>query len=244
MSSICAEFDLCDLHDRVLGDCSNVSTYIRGHNKLDYIFTSSELVPYSPSCGINKFNKLVHSDHRALFADFDLAQLVSHSGNYISRPDIRFISSNSHLVATFVNKAYDHLDLNQVFHLSAAFKLDVGTATKPWVQANKIDTLIGQAFQCAEKHCAKPIRPPWSEKLHKASKKVRFWKTALTQFRTGVDHSGALTTLSYIIWGPSQPMPFIPSHLRALKSITRAAVKNLRHVRRNAMKERKEFLQL
>ena len=143
-----------------------------------------------------------------------------------------------------MNKAFDHLDSNRAFHSFAPFELDVDTAPQPWIQANKINVLIGQAFQCAEQLCAKPILPPWSENLHRASKKVRFWKTAITQLRTGVDQTEALTALSQAIWGPDQPIPYIPSNLQVLKNVTRAAVKHLRYIRRTAMRERKEFLQL
>jgi hypothetical protein len=63
-------------------------------------------------------------------------------------------------VSKFINKAHDPLSENRVFHQFQAFLIDVDVVDKPWELANHINLLLGQAFQCAEKSCAKPRRPP------------------------------------------------------------------------------------
>jgi hypothetical protein len=83
-----------------------------------------------------------------------------------------------------------------VFHQYQEFRLDTDIAAKPWVLANKIDAHIGHAFQVAEASCYKNPKPPWSEKLHLASLKVRFWRTALTERLTKVPQYAVLRNLT------------------------------------------------
>jgi hypothetical protein len=126
------------------------------------------------------------------------------------------------------------MDENRVFHSFEEFTLDADVATKPWLDANKLDTHVGHAFACGEAACRTPPRPPWSVKLHKASTKVRFWKTALTQRKTGIDQTDVLNDIASIVWNPDS-IPTIPSNTKALINVGRAAEKALRRIRRNVL---------
>jgi hypothetical protein len=128
---------------------------------------------------------------------------------------------------------HSHLRENKVFHSYQAFRLDRDVLKEPWRMANKIDSLIGQAFQVAETSCYKPPKPPWSEKLHIASLKVRFWKTALTERLTRVQESAVLNNLSAEIWKNTPPT--IPTRTKILKSVGTAAQRALRRIRKNAL---------
>jgi hypothetical protein len=240
MSNVCAANDLFDVLDNRFGDDANVPTYIRGSTRLDYVFASSGLHTHVKACGLNLFNEVIFSDHRAHFADFSLTAYLGNSPPTVVRSDLRFISTDSADVSKFIEKTYDHLDENKVFHKFQEFLLDVDVSARPWDLANSIDLLIGQAFQCAEADCAKPRRPPWSIKLHKASKKVRFWKTALTQRRTGISQAAILHELGTTIWGDD--IPKIPHHEKSLINVGRAAEKALSRIRKNAKAERTQFL--
>jgi hypothetical protein len=103
------------------------------------------------------------------------------------------------------------------------------------------DTMIGQAFKTAEKHCSKQPRPPWSEKLHHASLRVRYWKIVLTERPTRV--SQATTVLRRLvaeIW-LGKTAPTIPRSTRILKMSLRQP--NWRCAEYVAVKERGTFLQ-
>jgi hypothetical protein len=169
-----------------------------------------------------------------------MAQFLGTTLPKIVRSDLRSISSDSADVSKFIKKAYDHLEENKTFHLYQDFLLDADLSATPWELANKIDSLIGQAFQCAEKTCAQPQRTPWSIKLHKASRKVRFWKTALTQRRTGVSQKSVLAEIGGSVWSPA--IPFIPTNERSLISVGRAAKKALKRIRKIAKNERADHL--
>jgi hypothetical protein len=240
MSTVCATHDLFDVHGGRLGDTAQVPTYIRGSKKLDYVFASLGLDRHVTSCDLNLFNEHFTSDHRALFADFSLTAFLGTTIPVIVRSNLRFMSSDSADVAKFIGTTYPPPDENKVFHLYQDFLLDADLSATPWELANKIDTLMGQAFQCAEKTCVKPKRLPWSLKLHKSSRKVRFWKTALKQQRTGVSQSAVLVDIGKIVWGTA--IPPVPSNERSLISVGCAVEKALKRIRKNAKNERTEFL--
>ena len=54
----------------------------------------------------------------------------------------------------------------------------VNADPKPLIQANIIDNQIGLAIQTVKKKCQKYRKPPWLEKLHHESLKVRYWSVA------------------------------------------------------------------
>jgi hypothetical protein len=229
MARIAGSPDLLDVHQQRFGDTSNAPIYIRGTKKLDYVLASIEMRATVRSCGINLFNDLLQPDHRALFVDFALHTFLGPRPPALCRPDLRFISTDIAAVSTFVGKMFNHLDENKVFHSFADFTLDANVATKPWELANKIDTHIGHAFACGETACAKPRRAPWSVKLHKASSKVRFWKTALTQHNTGVQQDDVLKEIGAIN---------IPSNTNVLINAGRAPAKAFTRIRKTAKKAR------
>ena len=112
MSSICATHDLCDIHNRVLGDISNVPMYTQGTKQLDYMFALAKIMPTVALCSMSQFNELVHSNHQTLFTNFNILQISIQQPETIPQSDIRHISSSSPLVSTFVHKACKHLDSN------------------------------------------------------------------------------------------------------------------------------------
>lgn len=242
MASIATSFCLADPHSSSHGSASDVPTYIRGQKRLDYCLLDVPLLDHVTACGINLFNEIYHSDHRALFIDLSLRLFLRARLPPVSPADFRFISTRSPDVSKFVNAVHDHLTHNNAFEQFDDFSASVSTASKPWEKANKIDEILGQAFTTAERKCYKRPRPAWSEKLYLASLQVRYWRTALTARRTGVDHTLILSELAALIWSPD-PTPPSPRNLRALQSRTRAAECALRRIRLVALAERKIFLE-
>jgi hypothetical protein len=181
MASVCSTNDLFDVQAHFHGANAAIPTYARGTNRLDYCVASSTMEAFVAACGYNLFNEFIHSDHRAQFPDLKLKSFFGHATPKLTQPDLRFVSSTSTEVTKFIQKMHSDLTEHRAFHQYQEFRLDVDILEEPWQQANKIDRVIGQAFQMAEKHCSKHPRPPWSAKLHHVSLKVRYWKTALTE---------------------------------------------------------------
>jgi hypothetical protein len=243
MASVCAANHLFDVHAKFHGEAANIPIYARGSKRLDYCAASASLEPYVAASRFNIFNEcILHSDHIALFADFLLEAYFGHAPPTLVRPDLRFISTSSPEVSKFVWKMHSHLSENRAFHRYHEFCLDVNVVDEPWRLANQIDQVTGHAFATAEKHCSKTQKPPWSAKLHVASLKVRYWKTALTARRTRVQQTTVLRNLAAEIW-LDKPQPTTPpSSTRILNNISTAAQQALRRIRRNAAKEREQFL--
>jgi hypothetical protein len=240
MASVCAKHSLYDVVDHVHGPVADIPTYIRGSRRLDYCLLSSHLQARLHAVGFNLFNEFASSDHRALFLDFDLLGTLGKPNPTIVPPSKRFVSSRSDDVCKFVAKMADHLQQNKVFHKFSAFLVDCDAHAKPWELANDIDSMLGHAFETAERHCASPERPPWSAKLHIASLKVRYWQVALTARLTQVPQDDVLNTLAKQIWASPPRIPFL---LRSLRSVATAARRALRRIRRDAYEERKTFLE-
>jgi hypothetical protein len=240
MGSIFAAHDLFDVISNFHGDAAEIPTYIRGTKRLDYATASSSMCHLICACGYNLFNENIHSDHRASFVDLRLKDYFGHATPSLASPDLRFVSSSSPDIKQFIRKVHSHLRENKVFHSYQEFRLDREVLDDPWRMANQIDSLIGQAFHVAESSCYKPPKPPWSEKLHIASLKVRFWKTALTERLTRVPQSAVLHNLSTEIWQNTPPT--IPTRTKILKSVGTAAQRAPRRIRKNTVKERERGL--
>jgi hypothetical protein len=199
LASITTSFCLADPHSSQHGSDSDVPTYIRGRKRLDYCLLDVLLLDHVITCGINLFNEIYRSDHRAVFIDIRLRLFLKAQLPPVSRSGFRFISTRSPDVSKFVNAVHDHLTHNNAFDKFETFSATVLIASKPWEEANKIDAILGQAFTTAERKCYKRPRPAWSERLYIASLQVRYWRTVLTARRTGVDHTRILSELAALI---------------------------------------------
>jgi hypothetical protein len=237
MASVCAKHNLFHVHDHFHGIGANIPTYARGTKWLDYGVASPNLEPYIGAWEYNLFNEHLHSDHRASFMDIRQKEFFGHDTPRLASEDLRSMSTSSPDVLKFVQKMYAHLDENKAFHQYQDFCLDVDVVDKPWLQANHLDTMLGQAIKTAEKQCSKHPRPPWLEKLHHATLRVRYWKIVFTERRTRVSQATVLRRLVAEIWLGKTP-PTIPRSTRILQNVATPAQSTLRRVRQHAVKER------
>jgi hypothetical protein len=67
MASICCSNDLVDVMDVLHPHASDVPSYARGPNRLDYALASLALVPYLEGAGLNFYHEYYPSDHRPIF---------------------------------------------------------------------------------------------------------------------------------------------------------------------------------
>ena len=188
--------------------------------------------------GHNPYNYLYHSDHRATFIDLPMTEIFSMSQAIVS-PELRSIHSDSNNVDLFITNIIQHLHENNIFKRTETLIENVNINTHPWNEANKIDDQIGIAINKAKKACQRPQRPPWSEKLHHASLKVRFWKTLETGNIIQQNQQASLIEIRNLL-------PTLPSEAPSMDTIQeniKISTRNLRKVRANAVNPRKEFLQ-
>jgi hypothetical protein len=238
MASVCAACNLYDPFSDLYPDQADTPTYVRGRKRLDWVFVSRSLSPSIDAVGYNRYNLLYHSDHRAIFLDLAKRESLGLSSPIVPHSR-RPIHSNSPHVRDFVWAAYQHLQENKALHKFAEFNLDAATSNNPSKTANAIDRQVTKALLYAQKKCSRPQSHPWSEVLHIASLKLRYWKTAISSRRNHFDAAPELA----LICETTGPMPPIPQDTRLLLNHVRVAQAHLRIKRRQAKAARQEFLQ-
>jgi hypothetical protein len=126
------------------------------------------------------------------------------------------------------------------FHKYQEYLHDVDVDPEPWRLANDIDDVIGQVFALGEAECSSIPQHLWSENLHKASQKVRYWKAFITARTTGVCQDQVLDDLASEIWPNGPPTPPVNNYI--LRKVKLAAKRALKRTHRDGDKERKAFL--
>lgn len=101
MASVCAAFQLVEAVEHRHADAAFVPTYIRGRTRLDYILTSPSILRSLRYSGLNRFQEVSQSDHRAVFTELDQASLL-HPSAPPSSPDLRHIHSDSAAVVPLI----------------------------------------------------------------------------------------------------------------------------------------------
>jgi hypothetical protein len=139
-------------------------------------------------------------------------------------------------VVKFITKVFAHLQEKKAFQKFQEYLLDVDVRPEPWRDADAIDDIFGQAFATGKQDCSSTPKHPWSEKLHKASHKVRHWKTFIKAKSTGVNQSNVLDALAADIWPDSPKIP--PVNRYVLRKVKIAAERALERVRRDSANER------
>jgi len=66
------DLSLVDLHMAMYELDTSISTYNRGNKRIDYIFGTSNIVPYTTHGGILPYHFLINTDHRGLYIDVDI----------------------------------------------------------------------------------------------------------------------------------------------------------------------------
>ena len=130
------------------------NTYNRGTQRIDAIFCSPSIIPTIKAIGYSPFNWVTNSDHRAIFVDFcskKLFQDTRESSMTLSPPNTRAIRSNDkQRVQLYIEKFYKHLVSN---NCAATLEQLNTNGNNDSIQIEKIDRLIGQAGDTAEKTC-------------------------------------------------------------------------------------------
>jgi hypothetical protein len=239
MASICSTVGLTEAIEHLHPTVADIPTYNRGRRRLDYCLISHSLLPTITAAGLNQFYEISSSDHRAVFLDLHLGHLFRLTTPIVSA-SLRHINSDSAAAKRFVELAYDHLIHNDTFNKYTNFAQHVENNPVPYILANSIDRQITKSLLSAEKKIARPPRPPWSEKLHKASLQVRLWKIAKSGNLNELDVATQLSDAA----NDAQFQGTLPTRFEDINNRLKTAQRNLREVRANAAEERQAFLQI
>jgi hypothetical protein len=130
----------------------------------------------------------------------DVATSGGHGHLFGPRPAItpvrtRYVNSNAATVKPFIEYCHQHLVDTGTLKQLGTYLEALPTLTDEHIAntANSIDEQITRALLSAEHKCKKPIREPWSDELHLASLKVKYWRLTLA---TKANHYDCSCTLA------------------------------------------------
>ena len=233
MSSICNKHKLYNvLLARHLEDC-DTPTYQRGSKQLDYILLSHN-APTLIAMGHNPYNLLYNSDHQAMFLNMP----IQHNSSPIIPTNMREIHSDSSKVEEFVNAIDNHLQHNHTMKQYETLLKNIESNDRPWELENIIDDQLGLTITSAKKVCHRKYRPPWSEKLHHASLRVRLWNIVKTEKLNKIDNTIARATIRETL----PTLPEVLLSMNCIKAHINQSKTQLRNIRINTHNERREFL--
>ena len=184
------------------------ATYKRGTNCIDYAFVTPEVIPFIKACGYTAFDEVTPSDHRGIFLDIDLQSLLRCSPSPIESPDTRILSStNPRNLRCYKAHLYKYLDdhnwYQRMHHIrnhpsSTVAEIEEG---KRQAQAGLNDLIRG--MKVAESRLSQRPTNPFSEPLFQQRKKTEYWRSLVSELRTGTNtqaHRQAIT--EQIQWKP------------------------------------------
>lgn len=218
------------------------NTYLRGTKRIDYIFGTRGVLQNCKACGMLPFCYGYPSDHRAIFIKIDLQNVLSSKIHPTESIASRLIHSatpkerekflmelDAHYIA---QNLYDRL--NELWMKAESGEWSINDEE----EYNKCDEQHILGMLAAEKKTCKVKLHPWSPKFSKAVETKNFWKIMLTMKRHHVrlDHKA-------IVWGESLGISNVNNlSIQFINSKLREAQKNLREIKKEAVKLREDHL--
>jgi hypothetical protein len=152
------------------------NTYLGGQTRIDYALVSPALEPAVTAVGYQPFHHTAITDHRALFVDFNTAQLFGNEYNMLTLAAQRTLKTQQHEVkVTYLQHAATHGHENNLFTRLAKL---TNSSTRDDTLIERLDCILGQCCQVGEDRCKKVCLGDWSSKIEK----LRIWRRVLQKF--------------------------------------------------------------
>ena len=165
-------------------------TFIRGKSCIDHIYSTTRVADAITSVGIAPFNFFLSSDHRAMYIDLQLLDVLDIDTNHFPPFLFRRLKSTSQSAVTAytksIHRGYKRLRIrSRIRRLTKSLKSQ--GPTPPNISSlNRLDSDISQLMMQAENSCSninKTCKSPWSPKLKDAIKTYRRSKQTLRKLR-------------------------------------------------------------
>ena len=162
------------------------NTYARGTERIDNVLCTTNILPYIKSIGYSPYQWITNSDHRAILLDIDFHQIFNDDTPVINLdPSTRQIRSNDlPRCRIFIDQFCQHLLANNAEEQLRSITQDLATPE----DLERLDKLLGQAGDSAEKKCKRRRPEYYSVTLHQLRIKksiVRCHYNNVKQQRTG-----------------------------------------------------------
>ena len=233
-AKITSKHALTDIHSHFHSAQTEVPTYSRGKDRLDFVFCSITLLTAVEACGAEPFNQHIFSDHRALFVDWNERLLFG------SRKSPMLPSSQRRLQSKSIPSRTKYIQILHKYCVDHTIfqRLDKLMSSPSPQKIEAIDRDITRGMMAAEARCRMLGPDPWSITLQKARLLVEIFKHALSMLRIGMDSRHKLDRLL----AKYKDHIDIPDGIGDVKQQLTAAQTNLRQVRKEAANHRKSML--
>ena len=181
-SKITTKFSLVDIHGHFHSVPTEVPTYARGKDRLDYIFCTAPLLSATIKSGAKPFNQHIHSDHRALFVDWNESLLFGSQAPFMTPHTQRRLQSKcTATLVQYIDVLHKYCESHSISKRLKELELHPSPNN-----VESLDRDITRGMLSAEKRCRVPGVDPWSKLLKKARVLVDIFKHALSMVRIGL----------------------------------------------------------
>ena len=163
-------------------------THKEGSKAIDHIWGTSDVVSNVEACGYAPFNAISFSDHRGVFVDINLQNLLPEHEIKLPQVQCRTLKSTNPRRVKDYNKLlkqrWDHGNIDAKWKIIKANIQKTGNTPSNSAQVNKLDQLISDFMHQSEEKVTKvssPMNNEWSEKLHHAAQLVNEWSYRVRQ---------------------------------------------------------------
>jgi hypothetical protein len=242
-ANLVLRYNLKDLLIRQHGPESEIPTRKAGR-RIDYIFASELIADNTTRCGALQYDRMVDSDHRALFVDIDIDHILGGRPPALSSPALRGIdSTDSEHCSIYIQLLLKYLTDHKVY--------DRVEALKRWTTTHGLTQRLKQKWEAvdrdmtagclyAENEVRSQDRPAWSLKLHQAHLSVVYLRIYIKALTLGHDPHRAV--LPFLLSEESYDPPEVDD-LPAAYTLLKDAKATLKDIRKNAKAHRESFLE-
>ena len=165
-------------------------TFVRGKACIDHFYSTSRVAEAVTSVGIAPFKFFLDSDHRAIYIDINIKDVLDLDTNHFPPFLFRRLKATSQSATQAYTKSiargYKQLRIrSRLRRLTKSFKKQ-GATPQNAAALNQLDTDITKLMMTAENSCStvnKNCKSPWSPTLKHAIKSYRRSKTIVKKLR-------------------------------------------------------------
>ena len=213
------------------------ATFERGKACIDYVLATPKILQAIVNAGYTPQSGGLYSDHRGLFMDIDINNILGGALPQIPTPTRRtFEASSPALVTKYLEAATEALATRNVTERARRL---MEKDTPDHKQAEAIDNDITRMLLSAASKIRRYRPPPWVEELHHTRRQVRLWKGHLKAHRKGITPAKTLQILHDSV--PKDQT--FPKTVPECQTLLRAAQKKVRIIVRDAVRHRREELE-
>ena len=196
LASIC---NLTDIHAHYHAGINNMASYARGTKRIDFIFTTKNLVEKTTASGFLAFYDGIETDHRGSFIDFDATKLFKDKTETLYSHTQRILLSKlPKTVKKYKEELWKRLNNHNICKRSERIKKQANEHPLPRnfeKELNSIATTIQTAMLQAEEKCANSPAAPYSKQLADLNLVIKYWKIIKSGIKTGKNVSVQLETI-------------------------------------------------